>query len=561
MSFMRNLYISVIVTCCSASDNNIEQQIREQYSKIADVDKNSLRWVEKSYNQDQNIACIVFKGAVLYVISSVINSNFQLPVNEVNINPNDANVDNVNVTHNLDDQTRFSISMLDILYLYNIDAGAYTVTELASCEDLQRVISERKNQHNRMIIEAIIRHFRNYCTEQKDLLARIQNQEQQDIGKLLGMSINNGVNLPVSNFLKTIHANNAGDQDIDVQAQWSAAITDFLKMIQCYVQDTWWVQNNVKMKSKHQVQHKGMLINEINDINQTIQSVNEHFGRNTVNIATVSTMLSVYLRVYNIVAGNHQGINGQNNAKTSYKTVKEIFSNITHTEQIIDWLSKKYDEQIQFLFNGKTPCNKCAEYITYCEDAYNLWKNRVNIGCNYGWRQNNEAFYLISTKVFNAKTNDDRICSKILTPGNQNDSSYSYEECNSEQCTDNIKCYAIGDYRELEWTQYNGQLMMKQDTSVIQNYINCEADVPILGKIENNLSTTNVDTYIHSTEVEVLTEETNVQTKDVILLDDITDQFRSWGDKIAQNNANIANRIRDNHVKVQNWFNSKCNVE
>ena len=79
-NFVRNIIcwaLSITVVYCSTSSDGVHGQIKEQYSKIASVDQDSLRWVEQSHDMRENRACVVFKGIALYIVSGVINSNLQ----------------------------------------------------------------------------------------------------------------------------------------------------------------------------------------------------------------------------------------------------------------------------------------------------------------------------------------------------------------------------------------------------------------------------------------------------------------------------------------------------
>lgn len=378
---MRNIIccmLSITVAYCSTSIDDVHQYIKEQYQKIADVDKNLLRWVEESHNRDENRACIVFKGTVLYVISHVVNSHFQL--------------EDVNVNTNTNIQPEFSISMFDILYLYDSTCPSGVVA-LRDSEELRNTVLNSRNSQNKKLVEDMIRHF---VKHSERFPKKLQDLGGSHIAQLTGLG------------------DGSKSDRVEKLSQWTTAITDFLKRVELYVNDTKWAKNDVKIDSKHKQRDKKILLQEINSIDGVVQEIKHVL--NTGSNAIELKLLSICLRVYNIIAGVQSSFKGENEQRVGYRDIKEIFVGIMHTEQIIDWLSMKYDEQILFLFNSKTPCIRCSEYIECCENTHTLWGNRVNIGCNYGWRDNDKQrnAYRIQTKVFNVREDNGEICTKVL---------------------------------------------------------------------------------------------------------------------------------------------------
>ncbi len=517
---MRNIIcwaLSITVVYCSTSSDGVHGQIKEQYSKIASVDQDSLRWVEQSHDMRENRACVVFKGIALYIVSGVINSNLQ---SLWNVDKDE----NISVDTNINTQPEFNISMFDILYLY-CDIHSGKVVTLQNSEELGNIVLNNRSSQNRKIVENIIRRFAVKCG---DLPKKLQDLCDVHIAKLINMKTTS----------KTGEA-------IEELIQWKAAITDFLKRVELYINDTKWAANEVKISSKHKQRDKEILLQEIRSIGVVVQETEQ--ALNTSLNTTKLKLLSICLRVYNIIAGVQPSFKGENEQRVGYRDIKEIFAGIMHTEQIIDWLSIKYNEQILFLFNGKTPCVKCSEYIECCAGAHALWESRVNIGCNCGWRDNNKDrnVYWIQTKVFNDKEADGKICAKVLLlpnevlRNNREQINNIYKECDDSRHDYNIKCYAIGNYSSLGWMMYKGQLVMQENTSVIQNQIESNADVllPILGQI--------------------------VEARNVILPEaeeDTSDQLSTWNAKQALRNADIAEKIKANNAKIQAWFDERCNI-
>ncbi len=126
-----------------------------------------------------------------------------------------------------------------------------------------------------------------------------------------------------------------------------------------------------------------------------------------------------------------------------------------------------------------------------------------------------------------------------VLPNNQEQIINQYEKYDDSRHDYNIKCYAIGNYRNLGWGRYKWQLVMKQNTSVVQCTMEENDDLPILGQI--------------------------VEARNVILPEaeeDISDQFSMWSAKQKQalRNTDIAEKIKANNAKIQSWLDERCNI-
>lgn len=169
------------------------------------------------------------------------------------------------------------------------------------------------------------------------------------------------------------------------------------------------------------------------------------------------------------------------------------FSVITHTEQMIDWLSRKFGYDIQVIISGKAPCLKCSNYISYGyyenyykkthEKIVNTWNNRTIIGFHTGWNDTKQLKeYQYPVKVFNAtpvNTSEDdwaytgTVMNKSIYLRQFNDpddylGTYSPSDSTLEARWKNNKdglngsnVYAIENYES-----YSKQLMMNSDGSV-----------------------------------------------------------------------------------------------
>ena len=226
-----------------------------------------------------------------------------------------------------------------------------------------------------------------------------------------------------------------------------------------------------------------------------------------------------------------------------------------HTEQIIDYLRMNgYD--ILTTINSKSPCQKCAFYIRFADNVFDMWKRSVNIGFKHGWRGTREDFQL-DCFVYEFDNNGSDVSFMIKTQ--PNNTKYITNEGNTLYRAKNVTLeldrYAgtISFYTILSRTK---QFTMT-DKCFIVKHDECNNDMPILVpsslQNEKHQSDNNVDGE------EIIT----VETKDVILPEaeeDASDQFSTWNAKQALRNADIAEKIKANNAKIQAWFDERCNI-
>ena len=159
---------------------------------------------------------------------------------------------------------------------------------------------------------------------------------------------------------------------------------------------------------------------------------------------------------------------------------------ITHTEQMVDWLSKYFGDNILVKISGKAPCVKCSHYIQYAiKDSTRIrenWDKKTIIGFNTGWRSgslDDIRAYRYPVMVFNDPIGCVSIRTffphpDINTFPKISESKYQEGEFDSTRSLgiDLSHCYAIenvdGVQGNEERTRYKGQLTIQPDGSIVQ---------------------------------------------------------------------------------------------
>ncbi len=167
---------------------------------------------------------------------------------------------------------------------------------------------------------------------------------------------------------------------------------------------------------------------------------------------------------------------------------------ITHTEQMVDWLSKYFGDNIFVKISGKAPCVKCPHYIQYAiTDSTRIrenWDKKTIIGFNTGWRSGSVddiSAYRYPVMVFNYPIGGIGI--RTFSPHPAIDNLPDISVSNYQEGEFDITlplgigrshCYAIenvdGVQDNEEGTRYKGQLTIQPDGSIVQTKTDREAD-------------------------------------------------------------------------------------
>ena len=463
----------------------IEQQYNELTNDIVVGELSYLDWVKRSGShqayQKDNLAIIRVQGTTCLCCSSIINGKFYQKA----ITPDTDNYPEID-----------PLSIMDLLYTYNNNPDE-DGEQLVAGETLQEKITASKANDLRKLLEKMLTiAIKNY---NDNTIPDIQNDIQYIItnGDLSLPSGFNTANYPERmELLKN-------------------SIVDFLKRLKKYANDVAFISDITKLSdaavniSHHLEMDKKQLTNlDIKNCKLTnpgvIEILLEGIDKRIVGTAgknyeppTVDIELLVKtLRCLLVTISSPWCVAIQSlkfNTISDYDTRLQAKSNISqvtgaifHTEQMVDWLSKYFGNNILVKISGKAPCLKCSHYIKYAQGIIGNWNARTVLGYNVGWSGRTPMLecmkYRYPIKVFNASSVNTALNPWTLTlaaprtiltrklselPG-----TYSESDFGTNIGIDLSHCYAIenvdGVQGNEERTRYKGQLTIQPDGSIVQ---------------------------------------------------------------------------------------------
>lgn len=496
---LKKITISVLLVICSLISADIFSETKvEQYNVILDTSKEFIERVQASSSKKDNLAAIRVNGMTFCISSSIVNGFLvkdALPEGPIK---EEAKL--------LYPAAFNPISVMDLLYLYSND-----YTGLVNGINLQEKITAARNDTNRKLIEKMIEMFLT--------VADIEVSKYIIEGKITDLINNGDANLNIDAFDGVTE-----EQKVRVErlSLLRSAIIDFLHRLRKYSNEIAFIPNNAAeqyLQSNHLLSNKEDLTKLNTDI-ELITTTDEDIinVRDNKQVGALELLISkIDVRI----------LCSQYEAKFSNKATKKLDSEyaplvpsasnivswmselyklisspwnrnlggtagnymraISHTEQMVDWISNKIDNNILVKISGKAPCLKCSHYIQYATTGVNFenrvitcWNSRTIIGFNTGWRDKDNSqilAYRYPVRVFNTAP-EFGIKVKKFEPNTENNQfpnvPGTYDA--SEFIVDGIlgisksDCYAIEKVYE-----YRKHLRMTCDGHIIQI-----AELPIL---------------------------------------------------------------------------------
>ncbi|MDR1435532.1 MAG: hypothetical protein LBI77_03975, partial [Puniceicoccales bacterium] len=427
--------------------NQIVEQVEPVFGCAA---AEVLDKVQKSHREKDNKAAIRIGSKTYVIASSIIDGILYdyLKLNNTNSLPN----------------TR-PISVMDLLYLYNnIYDGIIT-----DGDDLEAKVQLARGSSNRALVTEMMKTVvQQFETQKKTIFAEVGPNTIEKGEVEVKLQKANKVISPTTNACKAlgrlihlVQEKLKGDIDLENERR---AIVDFLKRLKKYAQDVAVIpdatldldpanldrenNNNVLKYTNHYAADLNRLISEIDIQIREIQEVNclteevweirslmhqagsspekiflpeNHESLNERLDGVTKIVARGMVNLVRLIRGPHLQIGDiWRLHRNSEKNVMELqyvsglnpnqyVSAITHTEQIVDWLSDKFGGNILVKISGKAPCLKCSHYIQYATKANgnrvkDAWNARTVIGFNVGWKSPDECKkYRYPVKVFNGR--------------------------------------------------------------------------------------------------------------------------------------------------------------
>lgn len=403
------------ILICSSLDVYSAESIVEQYNTIL-LNPNSITRVKMSRSAKDNLALIRLSGNTFIISSSIING-FLIK----NIPQASRLLNEVSVLYRDDYRP---ISVMDLLYLN---------PEVTSLSFLEKLNQSRTNT-SRIIIEKLI-------------TLTFGKKDTTVLNTLINDLITNGDNsLDNQEFQTTINErDNIKDTRLRVLKE---SIIDFLFRLRHYANDVAVIPSNCPEQNKeshHLLADKEALTKL--DNTRVLKTRTSSDGKIIIDGGDRSTqvgMIELILSKIDIRLLRNFGAYFSNNAGNSINSpdydhvispkiedisewmisLFKIISSpwcgnlggaagnymraITHTEQMVDWLSKYFGDNILVKISGKAPCTKCSHYIQYAIMSSTRirenWDKKTIIGFNTGWRSgsiDDINAYRYPTMVFN----------------------------------------------------------------------------------------------------------------------------------------------------------------
>jgi hypothetical protein len=369
--------------------------------------------VQSSRNGNDNVAAIRIRGKTYVIVSSIIDGILYNHLNSIEPLPDSR-----------------PISVMDLLYLYNdIAADESDGDDFIDGVDLADRVTQARNNPNRALVIAMMKTVVELFSQKKEELFKSEPQYNKDVGELeIKLIKNNRVNnrmiacqaLPrFINYVKE-SLNDKSLNDLEIE---KLAIIDFLNRLKEYAQNIAVIPDEIKdpnpadnvfKSTQHYASDCDRLTEEIVlQIEEISADAQLEKSRTIVAEGMVNLVRLVrgpwlgighIWRLYiNPADGAMEMKYGENLNPDRY------VASITHTEQMIDWLSAKLGVDILVKISGKAPCLKCSHYIQYAINSDNtpiidVWNARTVIAFKAGCKRDIEMRrYRYPFKVFNDK--------------------------------------------------------------------------------------------------------------------------------------------------------------
>ena len=421
------------------------------------------RDVIESRNGHDNFALVYVEGSSVLISSSVINSSLYKFLRDEDISSDQP-----------------AISVMDLLYFYKSTFdGSLIEGSLSEKLRLARINDDREILVQ--MLKLVVNNFVKYRTKAfGGIFYKVQNRyfnsgELEKIAFIQGVSPDEKVQ-PLARLINLVSGEITGDLDSKKRAT-----IDFLQRLKLYVTEVSSIsdevidenggsgEENLLLYTSHRESDKQILLQEIEQ--QLNEIENQGISRETLAKSIVN--LARLIRGPNLKIGDIW----RDGQYEEHHTPNQYVSAITHTEQMVDWLSRYFGNNIFVKISGKAPCVKCSHYIKYAQGIIPNWNARTILGYTVGWSGRNPMLecmqYRYPVKVFSARrvNTDENPWALVLgvpratltrklfgSPGTYDDSDFG-----TNLGVDKSNCYAIENVDE-----YTGQLTMRSDGSIVQ---------------------------------------------------------------------------------------------
>lgn len=480
------VFIVVILFRTGILAETIEQQYNELIKNIVVGELSYLDWVKRSGSEEayqkDNLAIIRVQGTTCLCCSSIINGKFYQRA----ITPDTDNYPEID-----------PLSMMDLLYMYNNNPDE-DGEQLVTGETLQdKITASRANDLRKLLEKMLTIAIKNY---NDDTIPDIENDIQYII-------TNEDPSLQIE-----IYTTSNPEERMDLLKN---SIVDFLKRLKKYANDVAFISDIPQLSdavvriSHHLETDKKKLTNlEIRNgrlrdpgvIEILLEGIDKKIvgtnARDYVSPAIDIPLLVKTLKCLLVTISSpwcsairslkFDGILNYDMRLQPKSNISQVTGAIFHTEQIVDWLSKYFGNNILVKISGKAPCLKCSHYIKYAQGIVENWNARTVLGYNVGWSGRTPMLecmrYRYPIKVFNASSVNTLLDpweliptapKAILTRKQQTlPGTYDNSGFGTSIGIDQSHCYAIenvdGVQGHEEETRYKGQLTIQPDGSIVQ---------------------------------------------------------------------------------------------
>lgn len=375
-----------------------------------------------------------------------------------------------------------AISVIDLLYLYAPDFGGSLIAGTFS----EKLTSARENPNRKILIDMlkeVLGQFIAHNSKNPDEIFENVPKRYVVAGELEKFAPNSGVTTsPLDRLIRFVASKITADLSTKKNA-----IINFLQRLKLYansieaIPDTTLDTNGIdhgkdilSYTSHHQVDKQNL----INEIDLQLGEINLEEDITSRNLAKSIVNLARLIRGPNLRIGDIWRVDSANYPKNH--NPNQYVSAITHTEQMVDWLSKHFGGNILVKISGKAPCVKCSHYIQYTGVTAN-WNRRTIVGYTVGWSGRNPMSecmqYRYPVKVFNARRVNATVISWTLSMdftsavlirklGEALPGTYAEGEFGDVVGINKSHCYAIENV-----DRYKGQLTMQKDGSITQTLL------------------------------------------------------------------------------------------
>ena len=226
-------------------------------------------------------------------------------------------------------------------------------------------------------------------------------------------------NKRLSSFINAVNAQMSNRVDCNIV---QTVIGDFLIRLRKYVGTVACVNGADKIKSsvmqtEHNTDNKSMLVKEIDKLlDETSKLLEGGISVGDITVGCLRLIRGIHIEMGNILGIYNRLQNRRTilDARYEYKydgcfsivPPDKYLSDITHTEQMIDYLERAFGFKIRFIISGKAPCLKCSQYIQYAvyTDEINNTANTNNTQNNANNEDNNAVDANVSNNTDNSNT-------------------------------------------------------------------------------------------------------------------------------------------------------------